>query len=113
MAEPDPEPPFVIGALGPKMAEVAGRVGDGVNTRATHPQLRELVEIALDAHARSGRDPERFLVTVHTEFDERWLATDSPERARLAAIRTDRLILDMAAPYDRSRIAEAGGLLEA
>src|SRR5205823_9154189 len=83
---PDPEPPFVIGVLGPKMAELAGRVGEGFNTRATHPRLRELVDLAREAHARAGRDPDRFLVTVHTAFDERWLATDSPERANLATI---------------------------
>ena len=48
--EPDPAPPFVIGAFGPKMAEIAGRVGDGINTRATHPRLAEIVGIARDAH---------------------------------------------------------------
>jgi len=105
---PDPWPPFVIGALGPKMAELAGRVGDGFNTTATHPRLRELVEIGRDAHARSGRSPERFLVTVHTAFDERWLARDSPARTQLATIDLDRLILDLSPPYDRRRIAEAG-----
>jgi alkanesulfonate monooxygenase SsuD/methylene tetrahydromethanopterin reductase-like flavin-dependent oxidoreductase (luciferase family) len=109
---PDPEPPFVIGVLGPKMAELAGRVGDGFNTSATHPRLRALVELARDAHARSGRDPERFLVTVHTAFDERWLAADSPARTSLTTIGADRLILDMSPPYDRHRIAEAGSLLE-
>ena len=108
---PDPQPPFVIGVLGPKMAELAGRVGDGFNTSATHPRLRELVELARDAHARSGRVPERFLVTVHTAFDERWLASDSPARTNLGTIGPDRLILDMSAPYDRRRIAEAGRLL--
>ena len=41
---PDPEPPVVIAAFGPKMAEIAGRVGDGINARATHPRLRELVD---------------------------------------------------------------------
>ncbi len=65
-----------------------------------------------DAHARSGRDPERFLVTVHTAFDERWLAADSPARDGLAAIGADRLILDLSPPYDRRRIAEAGRLLD-
>ena len=55
---PDPEPPFVIGVSGPKMAELAGRVGDGLNLRATHPRLGELVELAREAHAGSGRDPE-------------------------------------------------------
>jgi alkanesulfonate monooxygenase SsuD/methylene tetrahydromethanopterin reductase-like flavin-dependent oxidoreductase (luciferase family) len=108
---PDPEPPFVIGVLGPKMAELAGRVGDGFNTQATHPRLRELVEVARDAHARAGRDPERLLVTVHTAFDEQWLRVDSPARAGLAAIAADRLILDLSAPYDRHRIADAGRLL--
>jgi alkanesulfonate monooxygenase SsuD/methylene tetrahydromethanopterin reductase-like flavin-dependent oxidoreductase (luciferase family) len=38
--EPDPEPPFVIGAFGPRMAELAGRLGDGLNARATHPRLQ-------------------------------------------------------------------------
>jgi len=108
---PDPQPPFVIGVLGPKMAELAGRVGDGLNTSATHPRLQELVEIARDAHARSGRAAERFLVTVHTAFDERWLAADSPARTDLATIAPDRLILDLSPRYDRRRIAEAGRLL--
>jgi len=108
---PDPEPPFVIGVLGQKMAELAGRIGDGIDTAATQPRLPDLVEIAREAHARSGRDPERFLVTVHTAFDEQWLATDSPARARLAATRVDRLILDVSAPFDRRRIAHAGRLV--
>jgi alkanesulfonate monooxygenase SsuD/methylene tetrahydromethanopterin reductase-like flavin-dependent oxidoreductase (luciferase family) len=108
---PEPRPPFVIGVLGPKMAELAGRVGDGFNTSATHPRLPELVEIGREAHARSGRDPEGFLVTVHTAFDERWLAGDSPARTRLATIGPDRLILDVSPPYDRRRIADAGRLL--
>jgi alkanesulfonate monooxygenase SsuD/methylene tetrahydromethanopterin reductase-like flavin-dependent oxidoreductase (luciferase family) len=108
---PDPKPPFVVGVLGPKMAELAGRVGDGFNAPATHPRLRELVQSARDAHERSGRDPERFLVTVHTAFDERWLAAESAARTKLATISPDRLILDLSPPYDRRRIAEAGRLL--
>jgi alkanesulfonate monooxygenase SsuD/methylene tetrahydromethanopterin reductase-like flavin-dependent oxidoreductase (luciferase family) len=106
--EPDPHPPFVIGARGPKMAELAGWVGDGMNTRATHPRLQELVTLARDAHARSDRDPGRFLVTALAEFDERWRAIESPERGGLAAIGVDRLILSVPAPYDRRRITKAG-----
>jgi alkanesulfonate monooxygenase SsuD/methylene tetrahydromethanopterin reductase-like flavin-dependent oxidoreductase (luciferase family) len=108
---PDPEPPFVIGVLGRKMAELAGRLGDGINAPATHPRLHDLVELARAAHAGSGHDPERFLVTVHTAFDERWLATDSPARASLAPTRVDRLILSVSAPFDRHRIALAGRLV--
>src|SRR4051794_498056 len=39
---PEPEPPVVVAAFGPKMAELAGRIGDGINTRASHPQLAAL-----------------------------------------------------------------------
>jgi alkanesulfonate monooxygenase SsuD/methylene tetrahydromethanopterin reductase-like flavin-dependent oxidoreductase (luciferase family) len=108
---PDPEPPFVIGAFGPKMAELAGRVGDGINTQALHPQLSEMVEMARDAHARAGRDPVRFLVTVFAGFDERWLHVDSPPYSRLVALGADRLILLLSPPYDRARIARAANML--
>ena len=54
---PDPVPPVVIAAFGPKMAELAGRVGDGINAPALHPRLRELVAIARDARVDAGRDP--------------------------------------------------------
>ena len=105
---PDPEPPFVIGALGPRMAEIAGRIGDGLNVRATHPRLGELVEVARDAHARSGREPGEFLTTVYAEFDEGWLMSESPGRAELATIGAARLILRMAYPYELRRIIDAG-----
>src|SRR5207237_7011814 len=110
--EPDPEPPIVIGAFGPRMAELAGRAGDGVNVRAADPRLGELVEVAKEAHARSGRDPGRFLVTAYAPFDEWWLASGSPAGAELAAVGADRLILNLAPPYDRRRIADAGRLLD-
>ncbi len=110
--EPDPEPPIVIGAFGPKMAELAGRLGDGLTTRATHPRLRELVALARDAHAGSGRDPGRFMVTAFAEFDEGWLGSGSSADAQLAVVGADRLILDMTPPYDLRRIADAGHLLD-
>jgi alkanesulfonate monooxygenase SsuD/methylene tetrahydromethanopterin reductase-like flavin-dependent oxidoreductase (luciferase family) len=108
--EPTPPPPFVIGAFGPKMAELAGRVGDGVNTRAAHPRLRELLEIARSAHAVAGRDPSRFLVTVFTELDDAWLNADSAGRRGLSELDVDRLILFTRRPHDRGRIATAGRL---
>ena len=48
---PDRPPPIVIGAFGPKMAELAGRVGDGINTQAWHPRLGELLDVGRGAHA--------------------------------------------------------------
>jgi alkanesulfonate monooxygenase SsuD/methylene tetrahydromethanopterin reductase-like flavin-dependent oxidoreductase (luciferase family) len=106
--EPDPLPPFVIGAFGPKMAELAGRIGDGINTRAAHPRLGEIVAIARDAHARAGRDPAHFLVTVFAGLHDRWLSVDAEERGGLVALGVDRLILFVHPSEDRARIAEAG-----
>ena len=100
---PDPAPPVVIAAFGPKMAELAGRVGDGINVPALHPQLRELVATARDAYAGAGRDPNRFLVTVYTAFDEQWFDVDSAARAELAALGVDRLILYLGPPFDALR----------
>jgi alkanesulfonate monooxygenase SsuD/methylene tetrahydromethanopterin reductase-like flavin-dependent oxidoreductase (luciferase family) len=100
---PDPAPPVVIAAFGPKMAEIAGRVGDGINVPATHPRLRELVGTARDACAGAGRDGTRFLVTVYAAFDEPWLDADSPARAELAALGVDRLILYLGPPFDAIR----------
>jgi hypothetical protein len=49
---------------------------------------------------------------ISAAFDERWLAAESSARAGLAAIGADRLILSVSPPYDPSRIAEAGRLLD-
>jgi alkanesulfonate monooxygenase SsuD/methylene tetrahydromethanopterin reductase-like flavin-dependent oxidoreductase (luciferase family) len=105
---PDPAPPVIIAAFGPKMAELAGRVGDGINTRANHPHLADLVTTARDAHAALGRDPDAFLVTVFADFAESWLAAGSPVRAELDALGVHRLVLAMGQPFDREQIAASG-----
>jgi alkanesulfonate monooxygenase SsuD/methylene tetrahydromethanopterin reductase-like flavin-dependent oxidoreductase (luciferase family) len=58
---PEPVPPIVVAGWGPKMAELAGRVGDGICAPAgsTH---HELIAAARRAHARTGRQP--LLVTA-------------------------------------------------
>lgn len=88
---PQPPPPIIIGGFGPKMAELAGRVGDGMNAPAGR-QLTKLVDIARGAYTRSGRDPTKFVVT----------ASGSPSaqnRARLSDLGVNRLIVYIAAPY--------------
>ena len=110
--KPDPAPPFVIGAFGPKMAAVAGRIGDGINTRATHPRLAEIVDIAREAHARAGRDAASFLVTVFSGLDTGWLTVDSEARRSLAVLGVNRLILLVRPSDDRARIAEAGRMVK-
>jgi alkanesulfonate monooxygenase SsuD/methylene tetrahydromethanopterin reductase-like flavin-dependent oxidoreductase (luciferase family) len=88
---PDPPPPIVIAGLGPKMAEVAGRVGDGIATRAG-PDLPALIRTARDAREASGRDPEELIVMV-TSYPSR------RESERLAALGVDRVIVSVPAPY--------------
>jgi alkanesulfonate monooxygenase SsuD/methylene tetrahydromethanopterin reductase-like flavin-dependent oxidoreductase (luciferase family) len=85
---PDPIPPVIVGGFGPKMAELAGRVGDGINA-PSGPALVGLVDVARQAHARSGRDPERFVVTT----------SGSPTDERLTRRGVDRVITMVRSPY--------------
>jgi alkanesulfonate monooxygenase SsuD/methylene tetrahydromethanopterin reductase-like flavin-dependent oxidoreductase (luciferase family) len=86
--QPDPTPPVIVGGFGPKMAELAGRVGDGANLPAG-PSLPRLIDIAREAHARSGHDPDRFLIT----------ASGSPTDDRLVALGVHRVITMVRPPY--------------
>jgi hypothetical protein len=90
------------------MGELGGRGGDGINLRATDSRLGELVATA----RRATGDPDRFLVTAFADFDERWLAPVSGERERLDAVGTRRLVLALAPPFARGRLAAAGRLLD-
>jgi alkanesulfonate monooxygenase SsuD/methylene tetrahydromethanopterin reductase-like flavin-dependent oxidoreductase (luciferase family) len=85
---PDPIPPVIVGGFGPKMAELAGRVGDGINA-PSGPALVRLIDIAREAHARSGRDPERFVITT----------SGSPTDERLTRLGVDRVITMVRSPY--------------
>ena len=88
---PEPSPPIVIGGFGPKMAELAGRLGDGLNTPGG-PGADALIRLAQEAHARSGRDPAAFVVTVSARPSGR-------ERERLEALGADRMIVSVQPPY--------------
>src|SRR5262245_46604262 len=59
---PEPSPPIVVGGFGPKMAELAGRLGDGINAPAS--VLPQLVDVARRARAASGQDPDTLIVTT-------------------------------------------------
>jgi F420-dependent hydroxymycolic acid dehydrogenase len=88
---PDPVPPLVVAASGPKMAELAGRLGDGVCVRVGLA-MAGLIAVSRDAYARSGRDPERMLVTATLRA---W-----PEGAlSLLGPGVDRLIVYLAPPF--------------
>jgi alkanesulfonate monooxygenase SsuD/methylene tetrahydromethanopterin reductase-like flavin-dependent oxidoreductase (luciferase family) len=110
---PDPPPPIIVGGFGPRMAGIAGRHGDGVNTQAFHPQLADLVKRARDEHAASGRDATKFIVTVFAGLDERMVRADSRARQMLERAGVERLILLVSPPFDAGEIRAAGKVLSA
>jgi alkanesulfonate monooxygenase SsuD/methylene tetrahydromethanopterin reductase-like flavin-dependent oxidoreductase (luciferase family) len=95
---PDPTPPILIAGLGPKMAEVAGRVGDGIASRAG-PDLPALIGIARRACEASGRDPDAYIVVASSR-------PSRPENERLAELGVHRVIVPVSAPY-RAGVAQA------
>lgn len=86
---PSPPPPVIIGGFGPKMAELAGRVGDGINVPGG-PQLTRLVAVARDAHERAGRDPSQFIVTA---------SAGARDLERLAGVGVSRAVVFIRPPY--------------
>ena len=100
---PSPAPPVIVGAFGPKMAQLAGRVGDGINTQAQHPRLGQLLDIARSEHTASGRLLP-FHATVFAGFSERWLDESRPERSRLRELGVERLILIVGREVDTRRL---------
>jgi alkanesulfonate monooxygenase SsuD/methylene tetrahydromethanopterin reductase-like flavin-dependent oxidoreductase (luciferase family) len=88
---PAPPPPIVVGGFGPKMAELAGRLADGVNLGGG-PRLAHLLEVARAARAASGRDPSTFLVTVSSSLH-------APALKRMEELQVDRVVVFVGAPF--------------
>ncbi len=91
---PDPPPPIILGGFGPKMAELAGRIADGINVPGG-PGLGNLLEIARRERVAAGRgaspvDPP-FVVTVSSDGGSRSLQ-------RLEELDVDRAIVFLGAP---------------
>jgi hypothetical protein len=89
------------------MAALAGRIGDGFNTPANHPQLGDLIAAATREHA----SPD-FLLTASASLSPRWVSEDSGQRERLRELGVTRLILGVPAPYDSAQITALGGMLD-
>jgi alkanesulfonate monooxygenase SsuD/methylene tetrahydromethanopterin reductase-like flavin-dependent oxidoreductase (luciferase family) len=87
---PDPPPPIIVGGFGPKMAELAGRVADGLNLPGG-PQLARLLEIARAARSAAGRDRSDFIVTVSSDLRPQALE-------RLEALGVDRVVAFVGSP---------------
>jgi alkanesulfonate monooxygenase SsuD/methylene tetrahydromethanopterin reductase-like flavin-dependent oxidoreductase (luciferase family) len=87
---PDPPPPIILGGFGPKMAELAGRVADGINVPGG-PRAGSLLAIARSARAAAGRDDSPFVLTVSSELDTRALQ-------HLEELDVDRAVVFLGAP---------------
>jgi alkanesulfonate monooxygenase SsuD/methylene tetrahydromethanopterin reductase-like flavin-dependent oxidoreductase (luciferase family) len=88
---PEPPPPIIVGGFGPKMAELAGRRADGINVPGG-PALGRLLDVAREARASAGLDPDDLLVTASA-------GASPPDHERLQAIGVDRAIVFVGPPY--------------
>jgi alkanesulfonate monooxygenase SsuD/methylene tetrahydromethanopterin reductase-like flavin-dependent oxidoreductase (luciferase family) len=89
--QPNPAPPVILGAFGPKMAELAGRVADGINLPGG-PGLSRLLEVARGARAPSTENPASFVVTVSTDLSP-------PALDRLGGLSVDRAVTFVRPPF--------------
>jgi alkanesulfonate monooxygenase SsuD/methylene tetrahydromethanopterin reductase-like flavin-dependent oxidoreductase (luciferase family) len=66
-SRPNPPPPIIVGGFGPKTADLAGRVADGVNLPGG-AGLARLIDVARQARSSSGRDSSSLIVTVSSDL---------------------------------------------
>ena len=104
---PDPLPPIIVGANGPKMSALAGRSADGVNIHTYEPELDSLIEVA--RAAATGRNT---MVTVEAVLGDEWLQPDHPSRKRMIDLGVDRLVLAWTGDQGTQAIARAGKLAQ-
>jgi alkanesulfonate monooxygenase SsuD/methylene tetrahydromethanopterin reductase-like flavin-dependent oxidoreductase (luciferase family) len=82
---------MVVGANGPRMATLAGRVADTLNVHSWEDDIPGLADAARLAASQAGRQPIE--VTVESELDDQWLDPASPVRQRLAEHDITRVML--------------------
>ncbi len=99
---PEPAPPIIIGAFGPKMAAVAGTAGDGINTHGSARELPALLDVARQAHAAAGRDPGQFVVTLSAVLNDR--SFDRDTLAGFESLGVDRVVYLVHPPFDVAAI---------
>lgn len=101
---PDPPPPIIVGANGPKMATIAGRVGDGVNLHSDEAELEGLIAVVRDASPSGDA-----IITIEAPMERSWL--DGQSRARMLELGVDRLILKWHGAVDDLEAIETAGML--
>ncbi len=101
---PDPHPPIIVGANGPRMAELAADHADGVNLHSREPKLEALCELARSRARRVG-----FVLTVEAPMTDEWMLGEG--RRRLDRIGIDRLMLRWRSGLGMDAIRAAGSRL--
>jgi alkanesulfonate monooxygenase SsuD/methylene tetrahydromethanopterin reductase-like flavin-dependent oxidoreductase (luciferase family) len=96
-------PPRILGVNSTALAKVAGKRTDGVNIRSSHPQRAEILRVAQDAAAASGKSD--FIVSVWDWFDEELLDASSRACQQLVSEGVNRIILLMRGEPDAKRLA--------
>jgi hypothetical protein len=98
---PSPRPSIVVGLNSLALATIAVEHADGINVRADHPRLGEILSIARGA-ARTS-----FVVSVWAPYDESLLDPAAAERVRWASEGVNRVVLVMTGVPDPARISGA------
>ncbi len=101
---PDLAPPIIVGANGPKMAAIAGSVGDGVNLHSDEADLAGLIAVA-----RSASSSGDSIITVEAPLERSWLEGHS--RERMLELGVDRLLLKWHGAVDDLESIETAGAL--
>ena len=96
-------PPRILGVNSTALAKIAGMRTDGINIRASHPQRAEILRVAQDAAAMTGKTD--FVVSVWDWFDEALLDPDSAVCKELASEGVNKIILLMRGVPDAKRLA--------
>jgi alkanesulfonate monooxygenase SsuD/methylene tetrahydromethanopterin reductase-like flavin-dependent oxidoreductase (luciferase family) len=96
---PRPICPIILGANGPKMARLAGRVAD----------VEGLIAVALAAAEEAGQTG--FTASVEAPLEPGWIDPDGPSRRRLAAAGVTEVVLAWRAGLGLAAIDEAGAAL--
>ena len=102
---PTPRPPVIVGVNSEPLAALAARRTDGINVRATHPDLAAILAAAQHARAAGAREGDgEMIVSVWAEWDPALADPDHADRRRWHELGVNRLVMVCLAPHDPSAV---------
>ncbi len=93
--------PTIVGVNSVALARIAATLTDGINVRANHPRLDEIIDAAREARP-AGTEP--LLVTTWDVLSDELQDPDSTPRRRYERLGVDRLIVVQFDPVDVGRM---------